>query len=306
MERDLSLRIYDPKADKVRKSIPKRGADNKKYNIAKSDFEILKKMNKWVVKIRTYLFIKAYLSGLEFDVNGWKTTYFENVLLNYFVELIVWEQSKKTFILKDKKPIDSNGDRFDITNAPIRIAHPMEMEKTDVIAWQKYFTANGLEQPFAQIWEPVIDPKQIKTDRYKGILIPYNKLKEMHEHGIHDIPHYHYPSGIPFDDIYASIKRDYSNSKASLLEIRSIKLTKYSRKSNHIIAYLDRITVYEKVLKDDASIVDQLRFFTLAQISEFIKVALENNCTNVTAVLLEYKNKNFEEFNPMDEFILDL
>ena len=45
--------------------------------------------------------------------------------------------------------------------------------------------------------------------------------------------------------------------------------------------------------------------FTLAQISEFIKVAGESNATNVMALLLEYKNANFPDFDPMDEFTLE-
>ena len=37
-----------------------------------------------------------------------------------------------------------------------------------------------------------------------------------------------------------------------------------------------------------------------------IKVATENNCTNVTALLLDYKNQNFADFDPMEEFSLEL
>ena len=45
--------------------------------------------------------------------------------------------------------------------------------------------------------------------------------------------------------------------------------------------------------------------FTFAQIMEFISVAQESNAINVLALLLEYKNKNFSEFNPMEEFVLE-
>ena len=46
--------------------------------------------------------------------------------------------------------------------------------------------------------------------------------------------------------------------------------------------------------------------FTLAQITEFIRLATENTCTNVTALLLDYKNQNFADFDPMEEFSLEL
>lgn len=89
-------------------------------------------------------------------------------------------------------------------------------------------------------------------------------------------------------------------------EVRNISFEKYTRKVNHIIAYLDRVTIVERIKKDDVGIAAFLPGFTLAQITEFIKVATENNCTNVTAVLLEYKNKHFASFDPMEEFSLDL
>ena len=36
-----------------------------------------------------------------------------------------------------------------------------------------------------------------------------------------------------------------------------------------------------------------------------IRIATENNAVNVTAMLLDYKNENFHDFDPMDEFSLD-
>ena len=54
------------------------------------------------------------------------------------------------------------------------------------------------------------------------------------------------------------------------------------------------------------SVADLLPGFTLAQITEFIRLATENTCTNVTVILLDYKNKHFASFDPMEEFSLDL
>ena len=73
-----------------------------------------------------------------------------------------------------------------------------------------------------------------------------------------------------------------------------------------IVAYLDRVTVYDRILKDDVTIAQFLQSFTLAQITEFIKAAIENNCTNVTAILLDYQQQKFSDFDPMDEFSLEL
>ena len=54
------------------------------------------------------------------------------------------------------------------------------------------------------------------------------------------------------------------------------------------------------------SIAAALPQFTLAQIMDFIRTAIENNCTNVAAILLNFRNSNFADFDPMDEFSLDV
>ena len=68
---------------------------------------------------------------------------------------------------------------------------------------------------------------------------------------------------------------------------------------------MDRVSLYDRILKDDASVTQYLHNFTLAQVTEFIRLATENNAVNVTAALLEYKNKHFSTVDPMAEFTLD-
>ena len=79
-----------------------------------------------------------------------------------------------------------------------------------------------------------------------------------------------------------------------------------SRAANHIIGLLDKWTVYNRILTDDVFVIQLLHNATLAQIADYVRVATENNCTNVTAALLDYKNRTFGDTDPMDEFILDL
>ena len=88
-------------------------------------------------------------------------------------------------------------------------------------------------------------------------------------------------------------------------EIRSFGFRKYTRQVNHVVAYLDRITVWDRVRKDDPTVMDLMPGFTLTQITEFIAAAQEANATNVLAALLEYKNANFADFDPMGEFTLE-
>ena len=82
-------------------------------------------------------------------------------------------------------------------------------------------------------------------------------------------------------------------------------MTKRSRKSNHIIFMLDKWTVIDRIEKDDDSIVALLPTFTLAQLTEFIRLASEKGSTKCQAALMDYKNRNFEAEDPFAEFTLD-
>ena len=88
-------------------------------------------------------------------------------------------------------------------------------------------------------------------------------------------------------------------------EIKSFTFKKYTRQVNHLVTYFDRVTVWDRVRKDDMTMAELLPGFTLSQITEFIVAAQEAQANNVLALLLEYKNANFADFDPMGEFTLD-
>ena len=159
--------------------------------------------------------------------------------------------------------------------------------------------------------EPVIvDENSFAEDRYKGCLIPFYRFKGREKHGISVQDwDFHNQIDISFEGCSANVERiDWARHQIEMnhrFQVNSISFRSLTRKVNHILAYLDRITVYDRIVKDDVSIVQFLPNFTLAQITEFFKAAQENNCTNVTAILLEYKNANFTDFDPMDVFALE-
>ena len=80
-----------------------------------------------------------------------------------------------------------------------------------------------------------------------------------------------------------------------------------NRAMNAILYHMDISLVRRSVEQDRVHVFteDVLSRFTLAQITEFINVAVENNCTNVSAILLDYKNRIFADFDPMDAFSLE-
>ena len=309
LQSDLSFLVHLENG-KTAKSLPKKGADPTAYETANADFSAMKKNAKKIVKSRQNLLFGEFLSGKSRPANEWKSAYTENPLLRAVASLLVWKQGKDTFILTANGTINSSGEAFEIGKNNISLAHPMEMTKDDLEAWQKYFVSHGLKQPFEQIWEPVIDPNSIGKDRYKDCRIPYYRFTGKGKHGITVTDEdFHNEIYIDFDDCYADVERidwrRHDISPEDRFEIKNFSFEKYTRMTNHIVAYFDRVTIYGRIMKDDISIEQFLPNFTLAQIMDFIRIASENNCTSVTALLLEYKNNAYPDFDPFEEFSLD-
>ena len=92
------------------------------------------------------------------QAKNWITSYTNNPVLRCVAQLIVWNQGADTFILTKEGVIDCNEQPYEIKEeVEIGVAHPIEMEKAQIEAWQKYFTSHNLKQPFAQIWEPAVE-----------------------------------------------------------------------------------------------------------------------------------------------------
>ena len=296
---------------KPAKSLPKKGADPDKYAAATKDFADMKKEIRRIVRNRHGILFEAFLSGAKRKATAWQESYLVNPLLHQVAELLVWQQGKSYFTLTRDGAVDSTGAAYTIGDRDdVGVAHPMEMTVGERTAWQRYFTAHGLKQPFAQIWEPVVVFDTVQDTRYKGMKIPYYRLANQAKHGI-KVYDYDYHNDISFTiaDCTASVVRlDWSRHSINMsdnFEITSFKVDRRSRRANHIVAYLDQATIVGRIMADDVGVAAHLPSFTLAQIMNFIRIAGENECVNVTALLLNYKNEHFADYNPMDEFTLD-
>ena len=186
----------------------------------------------------------------------------------------------------------------------------MDMKNQEVIAWQNYFALNGLKQPFAQVWEPVRNPEEIKKDRYKGCRIPYYRFRGQEKHGIKvEDRDFHDEIHITFEGCNANVERiiwrRHAIDNDDPFEITNFKFRKYTKKVNHIVAYLDRITLYERIRKDDMSAVENLKEFTLAQILECIDTANKSGSKNCLAALLEEKQNRWPEYSGIESLLLD-
>lgn len=308
IDRELKLSLYDTVNKKKVRGMPKKGIDPAVQKKAADDLADLRGNIKKAVKIKTDQLFADYLNGKTVPADAWQKSYLNNPLLRNLAELLVWEQDGSCFTLDASGLIDSTGTAYMISEKPIRLAHPMEMKSEDVAAWQKYYTAHNLKQPFPQVWEPVYEQSEIREDRYKDCPINVNYLKSQSRRGIHVEWWENYWTGSHDFRIqgFEVDAREADREDGKLrLEIVSLRPLEWNRRANMVIAFLDRITVWDRVKKDDVRVMDQVSRFTLAQITEMIQIAQEANAVNVLALLLEYKNAHFADFDPMDEFTLE-
>ena len=302
LQKDLKLDMFDTNKQKAVKSVPKTGADPALYQLAKDEIADMRSNIKKAYTIRKWELFDDYIGKREFSPGKWSESYLKNAFLHVLAELLVWQQEGKTFTCSDGGLVTADGAEYALSDKPIILAHPMEMDKEDVAAWQRYYTARGLKQPFEQVWEPVREASQIKPDRYAGIPIPVVYLRHAERRGIYCVYDWYNNMEFSINGFDVDAKKTEEEDK---LQIKLIKPKVWNRRTNMVISYLDRLTVYGRVRNDDVTVMDLMDGFTLAQITEFIKAAQEANAGNVTAALLEYKNNTYPDFDPMAEFTLE-
>ena len=307
---ELTLSLVNTATGKAVRSIPKKGVAPDVQKKAADELADMKATLKKAAKLKNDQLFQDYLDSTETQGDEWKARYTKNPFLSAIARILVWSQDGKTFTLVNGKATDAHGRELSITEKPIKLAHTMEMEKEDIEAWRTYFTDNKLKQPFIQIWEPVIDKSFVSDNRYKDCYIRSFYLKNQEKRGIY-IEWY---SGYYSESHYLSIKgfsvrcENVHVDGHNMVNITSIKPEKWNRRANMMISFLDRITFYGRILKDDPSIGTLLDSFTLPQIMSFIDLAAENNCTNATAVLLNYRDEHYPEYDgyaALDALLLD-
>jgi len=300
---DLTLTLSDESGKEI-KSIPKRGAEPAEYEAVNEEYKALKKDIKPTAKARNNTIFAEFLSGRKRTSKNWQSVYLKNPLMRLLAQLIVWDQDGKTFILHaDGKPCSVDGAEYHISNDEIAVAHPMEMGKKLTKEWQDYFTSHLLRQPFEQIWEPVVDPSLVKPGRYDGCNIPAYQLMNKEKHGIvMSVVNPEFKDCRATLDLVAEHREWWKNE----YEVKGFSFRIFTRQVNHIVTHLDKASVAGRIVKDDISVAQWLDLFTLAQIMEFVDLAVKNNATNVTALLLQYKQNNYPDANLLDEFTLDL
>lgn len=311
LKKDLSVCLRDYATGKTFASVPKKNMEPDRLSAVKKMYDEIKKNVKNAYKIKCESLLSAFLSGKNTSASHWQEVYLKNPLLKSIASLLIWQQGGHTFTVSEKGTIRADGTEYRMDESPVSLAHPMEMMEIDVSAWQNYLIINELRQPFEQMWESVLDPADIKEDRYREYGIPYYRFLNREKHGIRVDKHIGRGDDIDFYFEGCSVIMDFKGIDCYDFDVKdcfgidTLSFKEYNRMTNHIFAYLDKVTVYERISKDDVSVGNILHCFTIAQIMEFIRIASENNCVNVLALLINYKNSNYPDFDPMQEFILE-
>ena len=300
MLRDFSFTVELPDGTET-KTLPKKGANPAKYDAANKDFAQVKKNVRKVWKNRADLLLGDFVSGKERKAANWEKTYGSNPILHAVACLLVWQQGEDCFIRTDEGLERVDGSPYRLTEKPVRVAHPMEMQPEELERWRQLFTRRGLKQPFQQIWERAYDPKEIESDRYAGCPILFFQLEGAGKHGFDhrlEIP------GCDLDVKWSS-ETAPNGKQLSFGEIRRFTIYAFSRAVNHALAYLDRVTILDRIQKDDGDVVKSVEGCSLAQLTEYIGAAQQAGAVNVLPLLLDYANRHFGELDPMAEFTLE-
>ena len=308
---DLKITLFDDADGKAVRSLPKRGVELEVYEREKARLAALRKSIRDVVKQWKDLLFDDYLSGSKRGVEDWKGTYLDNPILRSIARLIVWSQGKKTFTVSGTALIDSAGKPYKLSTVKVRVAHPMEMNASDVEAWRNYFARNGLKQPFEQVWERVVDEASIKPDRYAGCPMPFFRFKGREKTGIR-VSDFDFHNDIQIDFVAADCKGrtkrlDWHRHRIEMndrFEIEDFGLYRYSRKANHLIAYLDKCSIYPRIVNNDMTLLESLDGCTLAQLIDYTNLATENGATEIAAALLSYREEHFPEYGSVDSLLL--
>ena len=307
--------------DKTIKSIPKKTHEGE---TAAADFAVIKKEFADFVKKRIEYMKSMYINCETISAESWLKTYGSKQLLLPFAERTIWQNGENVFFeVTDGKICDINGNEFTPTE-PVRIAHVLDMTKDEIEQWQARIIALQKTLLIEQVWEPMVVLKKAIDicTRYEGAVLTKEErnefkrllkakaiaVKSMEQNAEFDHRSYSYNFSNQNTMIIASyIKLDYVvDEKTGDTTLGKMNRAELNRTLNTVIFELDRLCTKHHIITDNSEAISEniLDGFTLAQITEFIDIASSNNSTNCTALLMDYRNKTFNEVDTFCMFVL--
>lgn len=322
----LKIELFDTNAQKVIRSFPKKSDDPAKAEACAKEFAEFKKQVTTFIKDFDAQIAKMYMDGENIGFNTWNKVYREHPVISKLCNLIIWQDSNNhTFAVIGHQIVDSSNAAYS-PNGSIKVAHVLDMEPEDIVRWQRLLVDKKQSLLLEQVWEPVRQSKNtVDSSRYSGAVISSkerNLLKtRLKRRGInvsagevqreydHRAGKYVFdPENDMFFDDVSTLHYAVDEKSGDLtLGDFSVKRSNNIRKLNAILLELDRITLSAQIRNDNVEAIEekQLDDLTVSQISDFIKLATESNAANCTALLLDYKNKKYPEYDNFDEFVLE-
>lgn len=326
---ELKFSFYDVNSGKITKSFPKKSGDPDKNAACAKEFSKVKKDITELIKKYTVVLKKLHVYGTKMSLETWEAIYLRHPVIQKLAQLLIWRDDDRCFI------IEENWEIFDVDGNPyqplktIMLSHVLDMDSDEVTAWQKYLIGRKQKQLFTQIWEPVvINDAILKTiqNRYVGAVLTNSERtafrKKMKDKGIDvhagDIfAEYNHRAGcyefntendmFIGEHVTLNYQIDEEKKEITLGKLKLSSGAANKKELNAIIAELDIITLRNGVKNDRYELLNNtlLETFTVMQINELIELSVENGAINCSAILLDYKNKNFASFDPMDKFTLE-
>ena len=249
--------------------------------------------------------------GIHRSGGAWSKAYLSQPVLRQAAENVVWEQSGHCFLLKNTGVVDVCGRPFTVAeDAPVRLAHPMNMESRETEAWRMYFHSNRLHQPFVQMEELAHEESEIHRDRYQGIAVAFRDLADRKEEGI-CLKAYHNNIEIETEHCHLEYEMvlptsyDYTDMiGTTYARLEEFRFEDYDRQVNHVVNLLDRAAAAALVRQDDLRLETFLPAVPEEELARLICVAAERGSSNAMALLLEEKNHRWKQDDPLDEFAL--
>lgn len=105
---------------------------------------------------------------------------------------------------------------------------------------------------------------------------------------------------------YITAGYNIQEDKSIIFDFISIEKGAPKEAVNSIIFELEKLIIKQDITNDNIEMIteEKLDLFSLAQILLFINLSKDSNSTKVSTVLLEYKNKKYQEYNYLDELVL--
>ena len=324
---DLKLVIYDNNAGKQLKSFPSKAkdTDQEELNELKEDYKTLGKEVKKFIKTRVQNLKQMHIDGTAVKKESWINVYTKHPVIKHLSEKIVWTDGNQYFIPTPEGITDVDGNIYD-PGEKIKVANVLDMDKEQIGKWQKYIIEHGIKQPFEQMWEPVFDLEKYKDSKaFAGMTLTSSERnamkKNLKEKGI-DVYSDEIASGYNhragqyyFDDrnkmhfgTYADADYKINDDKSIVFEKITFRAGANKNAVNTILLALHRQLIEHSIAEDNDEMLnkDELDAFTLAQILSFVNTAEEHESVKCKAVLMDYRNEKYPEYNALDDLILEL